>query len=157
VELWDRHMAVNLRAPFVLTQAALPHLRARAGTSCASGAAIVNIGSVNAYIGGTNLLSYSASKAGLMTFTRNLAAYLARERIRVNLLNVGWTLTEGEHRVQIADTGNEDWLQRAAAGRPIGRLLDPDDIARAALFFASDESAPITGSVLVVEQQPVGG
>jgi NAD(P)-dependent dehydrogenase (short-subunit alcohol dehydrogenase family) len=150
VELWDRHMAVNLRAPFVLTQAAVQPMRARGGGS------IVNIGSVNAYIGETKLLSYSASKGGLMTFTRNVASYLKRYRIRVNQLNVGWTLTDGERQVMRSDTGGDEWLAQAEATRPFGRLLLPRDIALAALYFASDESALVTGSVLDLEQGPVG-
>ena len=150
IELWDRHMAVNLRAPFVLTQAALPHMRARGGGS------IVNIGSINAYIGATKLLSYSTSKGGLMTFTKNVASDLKRYRIRVNQLNVGWTLTDGEERVQRDETGREDWLEQAVAQAPFGRLLLPRDIALAAIYFASDESALITGSVLDLEQSPIG-
>ncbi len=149
VELWDYHMALNLRAPFLLAQAAVPHLRARSGS-------IINIGSVNAYVGGRNLLSYAVSKGGLMTFTKNLAASLCREHIRVNQLNVGWTLTEGEDRVQRAEQGRDDWLEQAEARRPSGRLLLPRDIALAALYFASDDSALVTGSVLDVDQVPVG-
>ncbi|MBV9468888.1 MAG: SDR family oxidoreductase [Abitibacteriaceae bacterium] len=150
VELWDRHMAVNLRAPFILTQAAYPHMKERGGGS------IINIGSVNAYSGETKLMSYSASKGGLMTFTRNVASYLHRYRIRVNQLNVGWTLTEGEDKVMRADTGRDDWLEEAIKTRPFGRLLSPRDIALAALYFASDDSALINGSVLDMEQTPVG-
>jgi NAD(P)-dependent dehydrogenase (short-subunit alcohol dehydrogenase family) len=150
VELWDRHMAINLRAPFILTQAAVPHFRSRGSGS------IVNIGSVNAYIGETKLLSYSASKGGLMTFTKNVAAYLRRYRIRCNQLNVGWTLTAGEDVVMRADTGRDDWLAEAEATRPFGRLLRPDDIAAAALYFASDDSSMVTGAVLDIEQGPVG-
>jgi NAD(P)-dependent dehydrogenase (short-subunit alcohol dehydrogenase family) len=151
VELWDFQMALNLRAPFVLTQAALPLMRERGGGS------IVNIGSVNAYIGGKNLTSYSVTKGGLMTFTKNVAGQLAADRIRVNQLNVGWTLTEGERRVQTKETGREDWLEAAVPTRPFGRLLSPRDIALAALYFASDDSELVTGSVLDVEQSPVGG
>ena len=149
-ELWERHMALNLRAPFVLTQAAAPWMRERGGGS------IVNIGSINAYVGDPNLLSYSVSKGGLMTFTRNVSQRLRADRIRVNQINVGWTLTEGEQRVQLRETGSEDWLAAAVAHKPSGRLLLPEDIARAALFFASAESALVTGSVLDVEQGPVG-
>ncbi len=149
LELWELHMAVNLRAPFLLMQSCIPHMRARGGGS------IINIGSVNAYIGAPNLFSYSVSKGGLMTMTKNAAQQLSKYRIRVNLLNVGWTLTEGEDRVQQEVTGDPQWLARATATRPFGRLLLPEDIAKAALFFASDDSQLITGSVLVVEQQPV--
>lgn len=152
VELWDFQMALNLRAPFLLAQAAVPLMRERGSGS------IVNIGSVNAYIGGQNLTSYSVTKGGLMTFTKNVARQLARDHIRVNQLNVGWTLTEGEHRVQTKEVGREDWLEAVALPtRPFGRLLSPRDIAFAALYFASDESQLVTGSVLDVEQSPVGG
>jgi NAD(P)-dependent dehydrogenase (short-subunit alcohol dehydrogenase family) len=149
VELWDRQMALNVRAPFLLTQEAARVMRERGGGS------VVNIGSVNAYIGGEDLLSYSTSKGALMTFTKNVARQLSRHNIRANVINVGWTLTEGEDEVQRAETGREDWLEEAVATRPFGRLLSPQDIAAAALYFASDESALVNGSVLVVEQLPV--
>ena len=148
--LWDRILAVNLRAPFILMQAVIPHMRARGGGS------IVNIGSVNAYIGEPKLCPYSVSKGGLMTLTRNAAAFLNQYRIRVNQLNVGWTLTEGEHRVKLLEGKGEGWLEDAIRTRPFGRLLEPQDIAYAAAYFASDESSCITGSVMDMEQYPVG-
>jgi NAD(P)-dependent dehydrogenase (short-subunit alcohol dehydrogenase family) len=149
--VWDRIIAVNLRAPFLLIQAAIPHLRARGRGS------IVNIGSVNAYIGEPKLCPYSVSKGGLMTLTKNAAAYLNQYRIRVNQLNVGWTLTEGEHRVKLLEGKGEHWVDEAVASRPFGRLLEPLDIARAAAYFASDDSECITGTVMDMEQYPVGG
>ena len=97
------------------------------------------------------------SKGGLMTMTKNAAAALARYRIRVNQLNVGWTLTEGEERVQRADGKGPHWLQDAIATRPFGCLLMPADIAHAAAYFASDDSALITGAVVDLEQFPIGG
>jgi NAD(P)-dependent dehydrogenase (short-subunit alcohol dehydrogenase family) len=151
VAFWDRMIAVNLRAPFILMQEAVPAMKARDGGS------IVNIGSINAYIGQANLFPYSVSKGGLMTLTRNAAAALSRYRIRVNQLNLGWTLTEGEERVKRVEEGRgPEWLQEAVATRPFGRLLTPQDIAYAAAYFASDESACITGSVLDLEQFPIG-
>jgi NAD(P)-dependent dehydrogenase (short-subunit alcohol dehydrogenase family) len=148
-ELWDRHMALNVRAPFLLLQACLPHFQKNGG------GAVINIGSVNAYGGGANLLSYSVSKGALMTFTRNAANALSAHRIRVNLLNAGWTLTEGEDRIRREESGDAGWLQAAVATRPFGRLLSPHDVASAALYFASDESALISGAVLDMEQSPV--
>jgi NAD(P)-dependent dehydrogenase (short-subunit alcohol dehydrogenase family) len=148
--VWDRILAVNLRAPFILLQAVIPHMRARGGGS------ILNIGSVNAYIGEPKLCPYSVSKGGLMTLTKNAAAFLNQYRIRVNQLNVGWTLTEGEHRIKLLEGKGEGWLEDAVKTRPFGRLLDPQDIAHAAAYFASDESACITGSVVDLEQYPVG-
>lgn len=150
VELWDDIMAVNLRAPFVLLQEAVTSMKTRGGGS------IVNIGSVNAYIGAPKLGPYSVSKGGLMTMTRNAASALKQYRIRVNQLNVGWTLTEGEDRVQKKEGRHADWIADAIATRPFGRLLTPQDIAIAAAYFASDDSALITGSVLDLEQEPLG-
>ena len=150
VEFWDTMMAVNLRAPFICLQEAVKSMKTRGGGS------IVNIGSINAYVGLSNLGPYSVSKGGLMTMTRNAAGALRRYRIRVNQLNVGWTLTEGEERVQRLDGKGPEWLAEAIASRPFGRLLSPDDIAIAAAYFASDDSALITGSVLELEQFPLG-
>jgi NAD(P)-dependent dehydrogenase (short-subunit alcohol dehydrogenase family) len=151
VEFWDRMMAINLRAPFILIQAALPSMKSRGGGS------IINIGSINAYIGQHNLFAYSVSKGGLMTLTKNAALGLATHGIRVNQLNVGWTLTEGEQRVKTVEEGlGPDWLDAAVKTRAFGRLLLPQDIAHAAAYFAGDESALITGSVLDLEQFPIG-
>jgi len=150
VEFWDTMMAVNLRAPFICLQEAVKSMKARGGGS------IVNIGSINAYVGLSNLGPYSVSKGGLMTMTRNAAGALRKYRIRVNQLNVGWTLTEGEERVQRLDGKGPEWLGEAIATRPFGRLLSPHDIAMAAAYFASDDGALITGSVLELEQFPLG-
>jgi len=150
VELWDDIMAVNLRAPFICLQEAVKSMKARGGGS------IVNIGSVNAYVGAPKLGPYSVSKGGLMTMTRNAASALSRHRIRVNQLNVGWTLTEGEEAVQRKQGTRADWLADAVAMMPFGRLLTPREIAYAAAYFASDESALINGAVLDMEQTPIG-
>ena len=74
----------------------------------------------------------------------------------MNQINVGWTLTEGEDRVQREDGKGADWLEQAVATRPFGRLLQPHDIAVAAAYFASDDSALVTGTVMDLEQYPVG-
>jgi NAD(P)-dependent dehydrogenase (short-subunit alcohol dehydrogenase family) len=149
LEVWDEILAINLRAPFILSQEAVRHMKQRQ-SGC-----IINIGSVNAYIGGRKLLAYSVSKGGLMTFTKNLANYLTRYRIRVNQINPGWVLTEGERHVQsVVEGKGEGWLKQAEEGQPFGRLLFPEDIAQAALFFAT---APlISGAVIDYDQGPVG-
>jgi NAD(P)-dependent dehydrogenase (short-subunit alcohol dehydrogenase family) len=150
VEVWDRVMHVNLRAPFLCLQEAVVAMKARGGGS------ILNIGSVNAYIGEPKLGPYSVSKGGLMTLTRNAASSLGRYRIRVNQINVGWTLTEGEEAVKRLEGAGEDWVEKAVATRPFGRLLLPQDIAVAAAYFAADDSALVTGTVMDLEQFPVG-
>jgi len=151
VARWDAIMAVNLRAPFVLLQESIAPMRARGGGS------IVNIGSVLAYVGEPKLGAYSVSKGALMTLTKNAASLLNRDRIRVNQINVGWTLTEGERTVKREQEGKgDDWIAQATATRPFGRMLAPLDIAYAAAYFASDESECVTGSVLDLEQYPPG-
>jgi NAD(P)-dependent dehydrogenase (short-subunit alcohol dehydrogenase family) len=151
VELWDRIFATNVRSAFICMQQAVHYMKEQRRGS------IINIGSVNAYIGEPKLTAYSASKGALMTFTKNTASYLNRYRIRVNQLNVGWTLTPNEQRVKMEEEGKgENWVEEAMRTRPFGRLLLPRDIAYAALYFASDESECVTGSVLDVEQYPVG-
>jgi NAD(P)-dependent dehydrogenase (short-subunit alcohol dehydrogenase family) len=151
VALWDQVFATNVRAPFILMQEAVAHMKPR---RCGS---IVNIGSVNAYIGENKLCAYSASKGSLMTLTRNAASFLTRYRIRVNQLNVGWTLTEGEDRVKReVEQKGDHWLDHAIKTRESGRLLSPQDIAYAVAYFASDESAVVSGSVMDLEQHPVG-
>lgn len=151
VRLWDEQMGVNVRAPFILMQAATPLMRARGGGS------IVNIGSINADVGQSNLLAYSASKGALTTLTRNVAQQVNIHQIRVNQINPGWTLTETEDRTQRAESGKDDWMTDALNTRPFGRLLLPRDIALAALYFASDDAALVTGSILDFEQFPITG
>ncbi len=151
VELWDEVFGLNVRSSFICSQQAIKHMKERQYGS------IINIGSVNAYIGEPKLMAYAASKGALMTLTKNLASYLNRYRIRVNQLNVGWTLTPNEHHVKVNIEGKgENWVDEAVKSRPWGRLLLPRDIAQAALYFASTESELITGSVLDMEQYPVG-
>src|SRR4029078_12852096 len=91
-----------------------------------------------------------------MTLTKNCAAYLNRYKIRVNQINVGWTLTEGEDRVKRLEGKGDEWLDEAVQSGPWGRLLMPADVANAVVYFASDDSALVTGAVLDLEQYPVG-
>src|SRR5690606_17590489 len=93
-EFFERMMAVNIRAPLFLIQAAFPHLKAAEGC-------VLNIGSINAHSGQPNLLDYSISKGALQTMSRNLANAHAADHVRVNHLNVGWVLTDREYRHQI--------------------------------------------------------
>jgi NAD(P)-dependent dehydrogenase (short-subunit alcohol dehydrogenase family) len=150
VELWDQIFATNVRGAFICMREAVTHMKPQRSGS------IINIGSVNAYIGEPKLLAYSASKGALMTLTKNAASYLNRYKIRVNQINPGWTLTPNEHRVKIEEGKGEDWVEQAIRTRPFGRLLYPRDVALASLYFASDESQCVTGSVFDLEQYPVG-
>ncbi|MGH9835069.1 MAG: SDR family oxidoreductase [Blastocatellia bacterium] len=156
VELWDKLFATNVRSAFICMQQAVKFMKER-GIKEGKGGSIINIGSVNAYIGEPKLMAYSATKGAMMVLTKNTASYLNRYRIRVNQLNVGWTNTPNEHRVKMEEESKDaNWLEEAEKTRPFGRLLLPRDIAMAALYFASDESELVTGSVLDLEQHPVG-
>ena len=151
VELWDRLFATNVRSAFICMQQAVKHMKTLGLGS------IINIGSVNAYIGEPKLMAYSATKGALMTLTKNNASYLNRYHIRVNQLNVGSDRNSKRASCKTQEEGKgTNWLEEAARTRPFGRLLLPRDVAFAALYFASDESQCITGSVLDLEQHPVG-
>jgi len=149
---FDLTLAVNLRAPLFLAQAALPHFRKQGGGR------ILNIGSVNGYCGEANQLAYATSKGGLTTLTRSLADAHGAEGIRVNQFNVGWTLTPNEFELKKKEGLPDDWPQRIPKTfAPSGRLLSPDDIAWAAVYFLSDEAALINGAILDLEQYPLIG
>jgi NAD(P)-dependent dehydrogenase (short-subunit alcohol dehydrogenase family) len=148
----NRILEVNTIAPLQLIQAALPLLAERLGS-------VLNIGSVNAWSGEPNLLAYSISKGALMTMTRNLGDTLIRENgVRVNQLNPGWVLTEKEIERKrahgLADTWYEDL---PALYAPAGRIIWPEEIAAAAIYWLSDESGPISGQVVDLEQYPMIG
>jgi NAD(P)-dependent dehydrogenase (short-subunit alcohol dehydrogenase family) len=147
VELWDTLFAVNARAPFVLMQEAARVMR-RVG----DGGSVVNIVTMASHGGEPVLTGYSASKAALAALTRNAGYQLQPDRIRVNGLNIGWTATEGEHAVQTGEGRPEDWQASAAASRPFGRLLTPQDIAPMVTYLLSDEARMVTGSVIDFDQ-----
>ena len=152
-ERFDSIFAVNLRAPFFLMQDAA-RIMVRDGIE----GAIVNIGSTSAMTGQPFIAAYSASKGALSTLTRNTAFALLRNRIRVNQLNIGWMSTEGEDRIQREYHGaGDDWLDRAAAAQPFGRLLEPAEVAKAVAFLVSDESGMMTGTVANFDQSVWGG
>jgi NAD(P)-dependent dehydrogenase (short-subunit alcohol dehydrogenase family) len=148
----NRILEVNTIAPLQLIQAALPLLAERHGS-------VLNIGSVNAWSGEPNLLAYSISKGALMTMTRNLGDTLIRENgVRVNQLNPGWVLTEKEIERKRAHGLADTWYKDLPAlYAPAGRILWPEEIAAAAIYWLSDESGPISGQVVDLEQYPMIG
>lgn len=147
--LFRQVLEVNTIAPFLLIKAALPHLKRQRGS-------ILNIGSVNAYSGEPNLFAYSVSKGALMTLTNNLGDTLFREEgVRVNQINPGWVLTENETIRKREHGLADDWYKDLpVVYAPARRILWPAEIAAAAVYFLSDESGPLSGQVLTVEQYP---
>lgn len=150
--LYDKMFAINVRAPFFLMQDAIKVMQ-RERTE----GTIVNILSVNAYIGSPNLAAYSASKGALMTLTKNTANAVNMLRIRVNGIILGWADTPGEHEtLKKFHDAADDWLQQAEPTRPFGKLIKPEDVARLVAFLGGPESAPMTGSCVEYEQTVVG-
>lgn len=145
-------LAVNTIAPFLLIKAALPYLTPTHGC-------VLNIGSVNAWSGEPKLLAYSLSKGALMTLTRNLGDTLHRENgVRVNQINPGWVLTETEVQRKKAQGLADHWFEAIpAAYAPAGRILQPSEIAAAAIYWLADESGPVSGQVVDLEQYPLIG
>jgi NAD(P)-dependent dehydrogenase (short-subunit alcohol dehydrogenase family) len=147
-ELFDRMIAINLRAPFFLMQHTAKVMRARQIQG-----SIINIGSISALAGQSFIAAYCASKGGLNTLTRNSAHALLPDRIRVNCLNIGWMDSEGEDAIQREHHGADDgWQQKAGKQLPFGRLVDPAEVARAIGFLASSESGLMTGSIINFDQ-----
>ncbi|MET7700123.1 MULTISPECIES: SDR family oxidoreductase [unclassified Streptomyces] len=152
-ELFDAHIAINLRAPFFAMQAAVRHLvdRGAPGT-------IVNVITSSEHGGQPFLAPYVAAKAGLAGLTRNAAHAHRWDRIRINGLNIGWTETEGEDAIQRAFHGaGDDWREKAAKTLPMGKLGQVDEIADFVVLLLSDRSGVVTGSVIDWDQNVVGG
>ena len=135
-EDWDRVMAVNVKGPFLCTQAAAPHLK--------GGGAVVNVSSLAGRSSSPLMgCQYSASKAGLLGLTRHLARELGPSGVRVNAICPGPIETDLLRR----DT-DEEAVRRIVATAPLGRLGRAEDIARAIVFLASEDAAFITGAAL---------
>jgi len=151
-ELFDAHIAINLRGPFFTMQAAVRDMLARQAPGT-----VVNIISSSEHGGQPYLAPYVAAKAGLAGLTRNVAHAHRWDRIRINGLDIGWTRTEGEDLTQRTFHAADDtWLERAAAGLPMGRLGQVDEIADFVVFLLSDRSGVVTGSVIDWDQNVLG-
>lgn len=151
VELFDKVMAINARAPLLMVKAGIEYLKRTNG-------AVVNIGSINAYTGEPNQLDYSMAKAALMTQSRNLANLLASDLVRITHFNVGWVITPNEYNLKISEGLPKGWSDNPVPEYvPTGKMTRPEEIAQHAVFWLCDDSRPITGSVIDLEQYPVIG
>lgn len=150
-DFFDRVMAINVRAPLLLIQAAFAELKRNRGC-------VLNIGSINALSGESELLDYSISKGALQTLSRNLANAHGEDGVRFNHFNLGWVLTPNEYALQRRLGQPEDWPSHVPKTyAPSGRLLAPEDIASAAVYWLGDESRPVSGSVIELEQYSIYG
>ncbi|HEY6306413.1 MAG TPA: SDR family oxidoreductase [Candidatus Angelobacter sp.] len=138
---WEQTFNVNVRGPWLLARAALPHLRA------AGGGSIINLGSVLSTLGARNRVAYAASKGAVLAMTRAMALDHAADRIRVNCICPGIVETEMVAAFNMDETARKQRL----AMHPLGRFGQPEDVAGLAVFLASDESSWITGAAYNVD------
>lgn len=139
-EIWDRYMAVNLKGPFLCSQAAI-----RWWVENEVKGAIVNLGSVESTIAFPEQVHYATSKGGVLMMTKALALDVAQYGIRVNAVGPGTVDSRGFF------ANNPERRVKYEAMHPLGRLGRPEDIAKAILFLASDEAEWITGEILYVD------
>jgi NAD(P)-dependent dehydrogenase (short-subunit alcohol dehydrogenase family) len=142
---WDRVLAVNLKAVYLVSRAAWPHLRAGAG------GVIANTASVAGMWGSEAQAGYAAAKAATIMLTKCMALDGARDRIRVNCVSPGFVRTPMLERF-LADQSNRTAVEAAISARhPLGRLGAPGDVADAFVYLLSEESRWVTGTNLVVD------
>lgn len=151
-ELLNEHLALNVAAPFMTMQGAVANMRDRGEPGT-----IVNILSMSMHGGQPYLAPYVGSKAALAGLTKNAAFAHRFDRIRINGLNIGWSATPGEAVTQKTFHGAEDdWLAKASAAQPMGKLGQPDEIADAVVFLLSERSGVVTGSIIDWDQNVPG-
>jgi NAD(P)-dependent dehydrogenase (short-subunit alcohol dehydrogenase family) len=137
---WDRLMSVNVKGVFLCAKHAIAHMP--------PGASIVNTSSVTGIVGVRNRALYSASKGAIVALTRNMALDYADRGIRVNCVCPGFVLTELIAGILKNDPQR---ASRITSMHPLGRLGQPEDIANAVLFLASDESSWVTGAAIPID------
>lgn len=133
---WDRVLGVNLRGVFLCTRFVLPRMLERGRGN------VINVASQLGQIGGVEMVHYSASKAGVIGFTKALAREVSTKGIRVNAIAPGPILTE----MMAQET--EEWAARKLAELPLGRFGEADEVAPTAVFLASDDSSYYVGQTL---------
>ena len=142
VELWDKVMDVNAKGVFLGTKTAIPHMKE------AGGGSIVNISSISGIVGQDNVnAGYNASKGAVRIFTKAAAVQYAKENIRVNSIHPGPIATP----MTAEGRADPERVALTAERTPLGRYGEPEEVANAVLFLASDEASYVTGSEVVVD------
>jgi D-xylose 1-dehydrogenase len=140
-DYWDERIAVNIKHQFFAAQAVIPMMQK------SGGGAIINMGSTSWKIGLGGMAAYTASKSGVTGLTRSLARDLGPDNIRVNTISPGWIMTERQLRLWVTPEAEQEIMKNQC----IKRKLYPVDIARMALFLASDEASAITNQDFTVD------
>jgi NAD(P)-dependent dehydrogenase (short-subunit alcohol dehydrogenase family) len=144
-EQWDRTFDVNVRAVWLLSRSALPHMRK------AGGGSIINVASTLGMVGARNRAAYAPSKGALILLTKSMAIDHGHESIRVNAICPSFVDTELTATL-LAQVGDPEAVRRdRTAAHPIGRLGRPEDVSGLAVYLASDESSWVTGAALPVD------
>lgn len=144
-DMWDRHLAVNLTGPMLVTQAALPHLRASRGN-------VVTVASISGIQGQPWNSAYCASKGGLLLLMKSLAVELAEDGIRVNCVCPGGVDTPLTAKAGATMPGDVDYKMFDRMTGVLPGFMPPDDIAGAIAYLASDAASSVTGASLVVDR-----
>lgn len=147
-EAFEQIVRVNLTGVFFAVQAALPHLK--------SGASIILTSSVHSRLGAAGWSAYAASKGGIRSMGKVLAAELAPRGIRVNVVSPGATDTDIWSAVAPTPEGRKALVQHISRGIPAGRFGEPDEVAKTVLFLASDDASYIQGVDLFVDGGATG-
>jgi NAD(P)-dependent dehydrogenase (short-subunit alcohol dehydrogenase family) len=142
---WDLSMETNVRSLWLLSRSVIPHMRA------AGGGSIVNLASVVGLVGARNRTVYGASKGAVIGLTKCMALDLASDNIRVNCLCPGIVETDLVAEFIAKATDPEAARRQRLGWHPLGRFGQPDDIASAAVFLASDESSWVTGAAIPID------
>jgi NAD(P)-dependent dehydrogenase (short-subunit alcohol dehydrogenase family) len=140
-ETWRKGLAVNLDPAFIASAAVYPMM------TVAGGGSIINLSSINALLGPAELATYDAAKGAINALSKALAREWGPDRIRVNALSPGWVVTTRQLELWLTPEAEAEWSKLVA----LKDRIQPQDIARAALFLASDESRMMTGQNLVVD------
>ncbi len=144
LQAWDAMMEINLRAPFVLMQQAVPSLAERRGS-------IVNVSSVTGLRAFPGVLAYCVSKAALDQLTRCAALELAAKGVRVNAVNPGVVVTEIHKRGGMANDAYDNFLKHSKTTHPLGRVGQAAEGAELIYFLASDRASWITGATYSID------